>query len=120
MKPCSDCIEVDGKPVCTMNCGPAIPIKNDPLGIEFARKVAGGHVKLTHELIKTATEKHNERVIPEDLRDMYVYASIPEPKNNWAEQCVKLIERIADQAKQIKDLREENSRLREGLNGKNL
>ena len=38
----------------------------------------------------------SERVIPEDLRDMYVYASMPEPKNNWAEQCVKLIERLAD------------------------
>ena len=26
----------------------------------------------------------NERVIPEDLQRMYVYASMPEPKNNWA------------------------------------
>ena len=53
MKPCSDCIEVDGKMVCTMNCGPAVPVKDDPLGIEFARKVAGGHTKLTQDLIKS-------------------------------------------------------------------
>ena len=56
--PCNDCIEVDGKLLCTMNCGPAAPVKDDPLGIEFARKVAGGHAKLTHDLIRTATEKH--------------------------------------------------------------
>lgn len=53
MKPCSDCIEMDGKIVCTMNCGPAVPVKDDPLGIEFARKVAGGHTKLTQDLIKS-------------------------------------------------------------------
>lgn len=54
--PCPDCLVVDGKAYCDMNCGPCIPVAPDPLGIEAARRIAKGHAKLTQDLIKPPTQ----------------------------------------------------------------
>jgi hypothetical protein len=52
-KPCPDCLVLpDGTWRCDMNCGPCVPVVADPLGIEAARRIVGGHSKLTRQLIK--------------------------------------------------------------------
>lgn len=54
------------------------------------------------------------RTIPGDLQQLYIYASMP-GADQFAEECVKLIERIADSEQQRARLTREKEALRELL-----